>query len=147
MQIADYEYRGQAIYQIYCKNSEITETYVGSTNCYQVRMDAHIKHLPEHWTKDGQMKVYRFIRAHGGAKNWAVRIVERPDCLTTDNERHAREGEVQEELGATLCVRRARGLTKKENDAIYNSKDSTKLRRNEYQRAYRARKKAAAAAV
>jgi hypothetical protein len=54
-----------SVYKIYCKNSDITDCYVGSTKNLINRIKQHktaIKHY--------KLKLYSFIREHGGIANW-----------------------------------------------------------------------------
>jgi len=74
------EYRSneyvRTIYKIFCRDPKVTELYIGQTIDFDSRRDSHcvasmIRHL----------KVYEFIRSHGGWSNWKmVRVCEYPHC-------------------------------------------------------------------
>lgn len=58
------------VYQIYCKNSEIKETYIGSTKNLKRRMYQHKSNI------DNNSIFYKFVQENGGFKNWDVRILK-----------------------------------------------------------------------
>ena len=58
------------IYKITCKETNITDSYIGATCYFKVRMVQH-KHSCNH----SDRKVYKCIRENGGWNNWKVRIL------------------------------------------------------------------------
>jgi hypothetical protein len=74
------------IYKIYCRNSEIKECYVGSTEEFTERCRKHKSICNNTNDKDHNLKVYKFIRANGGFDNFIIEqiidceIEDRYDC-------------------------------------------------------------------
>ena len=60
------------IYKIYCKNSEITDIYVGSTDDFNSRCLSHYSRCRNPNSEKYNLKVYRFIRENGGFQNWLI---------------------------------------------------------------------------
>ena len=80
-------YSNCVMYRIVCNDINITDCYVGhSTNLTKRRY----KHRRDSLTKD--IKVYKFIRDHGGFDNWSVIEIEKYPCADYDEavmrERH-----------------------------------------------------------
>ena len=66
------DYSKSLIYKIVCKDSSITELYIGSTtNLYQ-RIATHKSNCVLLDNEHYNIKVYKFIRDHGGWDNWEV---------------------------------------------------------------------------
>ena len=85
------------IYKIFCRDPTITETYVGQTINFDSRRDSH--YIASTYR---DLKVYEFIRSHGGWSNWKmVRIREYPHC-TDKKELDRLEWYWWFRLGATL---------------------------------------------
>jgi len=77
------------IYQIYCKDSEITEVYVGSTEDFRKRCNSHNNCCNNENAHNHNLKVYKFIREHGGMENWIIEpIIECDDDTRYDAEVH-----------------------------------------------------------
>ena len=90
------DYSKAVIYKICCKDTSITDVYVGSTtNLVKRRYDHKISST----TKGSN--VYQFIRDHGGFENWDVVMIEQYPC-NNYMELHTREREWMERLKATL---------------------------------------------
>lgn len=74
------------IYKFYCKDTNITDFYIGSTNNLTYRMRNHkyccnnIKSIYHNQYK------YQFIRNNGGWDNWTYEIIEEFEC---DSKRNA----------------------------------------------------------
>lgn len=60
------------IYQIYCKDKNITEVYVGSTENFHSRCKSHNSKCYNENCDNYNLKVYKFIREHGGMDNWII---------------------------------------------------------------------------
>lgn len=91
-------YSNTIIYKIYCKDNNITDTYVGHTTNFLKRKEAHkcgCKNL------NNNLKVYKTIRENGGWNNWNMVEIAKYNC---NNLLEARMKEQQhyEELNATL---------------------------------------------
>ncbi len=69
------------VYKICCKNQEIKECYVGSTNNIKRRIRDHRTNILSN--NKYQLKLYDFIRKNGGRDNWEFIILE--EKITPDN--------------------------------------------------------------
>ena len=62
------------LYMISCKDSRITERYVGYTTdwekCLEYRSDAY------DYGSNAKSKLYTFVREHGRWKNWNMTVIE-----------------------------------------------------------------------
>ena len=77
------------IYQIYCKDKNITEVYVGSTDDFHTRCKNHNTCCNNENTANYNLKVYKFIREHGGMENWIIEaIIESEEDTRYDAEVH-----------------------------------------------------------
>jgi hypothetical protein len=90
-------YLNTIIYKIICKDSNITNTYVGLTIDFKERKRRHEKNCINF--KKG--KLYDFIRDNGGWDNWEMLVVENYSCLTR-KEAGLREKYWYETLNADL---------------------------------------------
>lgn len=105
-------YEKAVIYKITCKNTEITDTYVGSTCNFRKRKSAHKYRCNNKKSKRHNLLVYKTIRANGGWDNWDMSIIEARPC-DSKTELLNRERHWIEELKATLNCDIPR-LTRKE---------------------------------
>jgi len=64
------------IYKIYCKDENIKDCYVGSTNDLHKRKNEHKNKCNNSNSKEYNYKVYEFIRANGGFENFDFMILE-----------------------------------------------------------------------
>ena len=62
------------IYQWKCKDDKIKDTYIGHSRNYTVRENGHIEAIHD---DNNNLKVYKFIREHGGLDNWYCEIIHR----------------------------------------------------------------------
>ena len=124
-------YSKTSFYKLECKDSEVTEIYVGSTTNFFKRKSHHKGRCIN---KDGKMEwnypVYRFMRLHGGWENWNMLEIDEVDCRS---KRHKNQIEAKyiRELGATLNYEIPQdidnGLGKKEWDKQYHEKNREKI--------------------
>lgn len=63
------------IYKIYCRNSEIKECYVGSTEDFTQRCSAHKSDCNNEHSKAYNLKLYKYIRANGGFDNFIIEAI------------------------------------------------------------------------
>lgn len=68
-------YDNTVIYLIECKDTSVSNTYVGHTTNYGLRC---IRHETE--VKNSKRKLYTFIRDHGGWSNWCMRPLSIVTC-------------------------------------------------------------------
>lgn len=68
------------IYKLYCNNLNIKPSYIGSTKNLQKRMLYH-KYATELMSDSKYNRnLYKFIRLHGGFKNWSFKIIDAFEC-------------------------------------------------------------------
>ena len=95
-------YENACIYQIVCKDVNITEKYIGSTTNLIQRRRAHKTVCCNDNAKRHNTFVYQFIRENGSFDNWDVVLVEKViDCKDNQN-LHKRERFYIESLKAEL---------------------------------------------
>ena len=95
-------YKKACIYEIVCKDVNITERYVGSTTNLIKRRYSHKNVCNNEKCKQYNYYVYQFIRENGGFENWDVILIEQViDCQDTQN-LHKRERYYMEEKKAEL---------------------------------------------
>ena len=70
------------IYKIYCRDSEIKECYVGSTENFHKRCVKHKTSCNNTNDDSHNLKVYKFIRANGGMDNFIIEEII--DCDLED---------------------------------------------------------------
>ena len=62
------------LYMISCKDSRVTERYVGYTTdfekCLEYRSEAY------DYGSNAKSKLYTFVRKHGGWQNWDMTIID-----------------------------------------------------------------------
>ena len=95
------DYTKSVIYRIVCKDTNITDCYVGSTTNFNNRKSQHKDNCNNPNRGGYNFKVYQFIRENGGWKNWDMIMVEKYPC-NDKLELHKKEREVFETLKATL---------------------------------------------
>ena len=95
------KYENACVYKICCKDPDIKDVYIGST-CNLIRRRAcHKKCCNNENNEKYNLKVYKFIRDHGGWDNWIVLKIKDTPVDNVD-ELRLREREEFEKIGATL---------------------------------------------
>ncbi len=89
------------IYKLYCKDSSITDVYVGSTENTFTRYNNHKVCCNSPNCEDYNLYVHQFVRANGGFDNWKMVVVENVSFNDKD-ELLQREGYWTKKLNATL---------------------------------------------
>jgi hypothetical protein len=139
-------YENACIYEIVCKDVNITQRYIGSTTNLIKRRYAHKSDCNNEKSKQYNFYVYQFIRANGSFDNWDVVLIEKViDCKDKENlhkrERHYIES-LKAELNKKIPLRTYKEYyvdnreKKKEYRKEYCENNKNKLA--ECQRAYRA---------
>jgi len=72
------------IYRLYCVDESIQECYIGSTNDIKQRLRCHKSNCYNIKRPHYTLKVYQFIRSHGGFDNWLCEIIDEWDCEDGD---------------------------------------------------------------
>lgn len=94
-------YANTVIYKICCKNTDITDIYVGHTTNIKRRIILHKDRCNNPKDKYYHLKVYEFIRNNGGFDNWDIIVLEEYPC-NSFSDAIKREREYYETLKATL---------------------------------------------
>jgi hypothetical protein len=74
------DYSNTIIYKITCKDSAVTDVYVGHTTNFVQRKHAHKQSCINNKSANHTCKVYQVIRANGGWNNWKMEIINFFDC-------------------------------------------------------------------
>ena len=99
------DYKKASIYEIVCKDINITERYVGSTTNLIKRRYAHKTCCNNEKCKQYNFYVYQFIRANGSFDNWDIVLIEKViDCKDKEH-LHKQERYYIEEKKAELNKR------------------------------------------
>jgi hypothetical protein len=95
-------YENACIYEIVCKDVNVTQRYVGSTTNLIKRRFAHKSNCNNEKGKPYSFYVYQFIRENGSFENWDVVLIEQViDCKDKEH-LHKRERFFIEEKKAEL---------------------------------------------
>jgi hypothetical protein len=118
MQKLPINYENACIYEIVCKDVNITKRYVGSTTNLIKRRNQHRTSCNNENDKGHNHYVYQFIRENGSFDNWDVVLIEQViDCKDKQN-LHKRERYYIEEKKAELnkCIPSRKGKEYYENN-------------------------------
>jgi hypothetical protein len=75
------DYSKACIYEIVCKDVNVTQRYIGKTTNLTQRRGCHKSARHNEFGRGYNTFVYQFIRENGGFVNWSVVLVEAlPDC-------------------------------------------------------------------
>ena len=67
-------------YKIVCNDLDIAECYVGSTHNFAVRKLSHKSKCHNPNSGRYHIKLYQFIRGHGGWDNWSMVVIDNVLC-------------------------------------------------------------------
>lgn len=95
------DYSNTIFYKIYCKAPEIKEVYVGHTIDFVKRKQGHKQSCINERSMSHNLKVYKFIREHGGWDNWKMEIIGFK-CCNNIGEACEEEQRYYDEYNATL---------------------------------------------
>lgn len=97
----DTDYSNTIFYKICCKTPEITDVYIGHTTNFVMRKYGHEKSCINEKNNGYNLKVYSFIRQHGGWDNWKMEIIGFK-CCNNLREACQEEQKYYDEYNATL---------------------------------------------
>jgi hypothetical protein len=97
----DIDYSNTIFYKIFCKDSSITDLYVGLTTNFVQRRHSHKQSCKNEKATNHNCKLYNNIRNAGGWDNWQMEIIAFHNCADS-YEARKKEQEYFEKLGATL---------------------------------------------
>jgi len=121
-------YENGLIYKLCCKDTNITDIYIGSTTSFRHRKAKHKSDCNNEKRKSYNCNVYKFIRENCGFEKWDMVLVEYFPCKTK-LELEKREREIIEQLKPNLN-RQIPTRTKKEY--YDNNKEKNKQKIKEY---------------
>jgi hypothetical protein len=76
----DVDYSNTLFYKIYCKDTSISEVYIGHTTNFVQRKSCHKQSCNNSKAANHDCKLYKFIRDNGGWDNWRMDIVAHHEC-------------------------------------------------------------------
>jgi len=117
MSDSNVDYSKTIIYKLCCKDTLITDIYVGHTKNFTQRKNTHKFSCCDETNLNFNRYVYKFIRQTGGWENWSMIQIEERNCK---NKREAESIEQywMEQLGATLNSNKSYAMCKEE-EKIY----------------------------
>ena len=74
------DYSNTIIYQITCKNPDISDLYVGHTTNFVQRKHSHKQGCINEKNSNYKCKLYEVIRNNGGWENWKMEIINSFEC-------------------------------------------------------------------
>ena len=74
------DYSKAVIYNIYCKDKNVLEIYIGSTHDKKEREQGHKDNCNNENDEHYNLKVYKFIRENCGWDNWIFEVIEEFPC-------------------------------------------------------------------
>ena len=74
------DYQKTIIYHFFCKDKNITDTYVGHTTNFTERKASHKRTCCNETNKDYNRKLYQIMRENGGWENWNMIPLEEYPC-------------------------------------------------------------------
>ena len=95
------DYSTTIIYKITCNDPNTTDKYVGHTTDLVRRRQGHKNSTCNVKSANYNLKLYKFIREHGGWGNWKMEIIAYYNCNNL-NEAKQKEQEHYNELNASL---------------------------------------------
>jgi len=118
-------YNNSHIYKLCCKDTDITDIYIGSTINFRNRKCRHKSNCNNINSKKHNYKVYQFIREHGGWENWTMILIEKVN-VNCKLELHQKERYYIEELKPSLN-KQLPLRTKNEYDKGYYNDNKEKI--------------------
>jgi hypothetical protein len=100
------DYSKVMIYKLVCRDTNITDLYVGNTTDWRTRKSTHKSACCNEKCKEHNQKKYVVIRENGGWSNWEMVLIEKYPCKDGIEARQ-RERYWTEQLTSQLNTRRA----------------------------------------
>jgi hypothetical protein len=76
----DIDYSNTLFYKISCKDTSVSEVYIGHTTNFVQRKSCHKQSCNNSKAANHDCKLYKFIRDNGGWDNWRMDIVAYHEC-------------------------------------------------------------------
>ena len=74
------DYSNTLFYKISCKDTSVTDLYIGHTTNFVQRKSGHKRGCNNPKYANYNLKLYRIIREHGGWTNWRMDIIAHHEC-------------------------------------------------------------------
>ena len=123
------DYANSSIYKLCCRDTDITDCYIGSTTNFRSRKWTHKNSCNNENDKAYNYKVYQFIRDNGGWLNWDMILIEKVNVID-GNELRKEERKWIEQLNSTLN----QTIPTRTIKEYY---ENNKMEKREYQKEYR----------
>ena len=117
------------IYEIYSKDPEDPNVYIGSTNNFKRRMWEHKSHCCNEKSEKHNLFIYNYIRSHGGWDSFDSEIIHEFECKD-DKEKRMMEQEYINRYSFGLNSKSSYQTTKQYSEA-------NKEKNKQYQKQYR----------
>jgi len=124
-------YGESMIYKLCCKDSNITDFYIGSTTNFSRRKSQHKKNCNNQTDEHYNLKVYKIIRDNGGFENFDMILIEK---VNVDNKRDLEKIERKyiDELKPSLnSIRSYISIEEKKSEKVYYDKNYRELNKEE----------------
>ena len=122
MSLNTYDYT--IFYKIYCKDTALTDIYIGHTTDFSQRIIAHKSKCKSEKHKYKHSNVYPYIQNNGGWDNWNMDII---DILSCSNSSEARKKELEFIVLHNATLNKAKpSITRKETTALYRNSNREK---------------------
>ena len=120
-----------SIYKIICKDETINEIYVGSSGDFKTRLKKHKSRCNNQKCIGYNLKVYQFIREHGGWDNWNMIKIIDVDCEDKSELRYYEQLYISS-LNPTLNCNKSyiKEEERKEYNKEYTEKNKEKRKEN-----------------
>lgn len=124
-----------SIYNIVCKNTDVSHNYVGSTRAWCMRKLCHKQRTNGTNPKYSDLPLYVFIRKFGGWDNWQMILLEEVHCSKREAEAIERKWIEKKKADLNSCKRpyiteEERMIQKKYSDSEYQKKNAEKIAKN-----------------
>ena len=112
------DYSNTIIYKICCKDTSITNIYVGHTTNFIKRKNYYKTSCVKENDKNYNTYLYRFIRQNGGWDNWSMVQIDVCDCKNKREAESVKQYWIEQTKASLNCVN---PLTlNKEDPQLYN---------------------------
>lgn len=74
------DYSNTIIYKLCCKDTTISDIYIGHTTNFNQRKNNHKRNCCTYYSENHNSNVYKFIRNYGGWDNWSMIQIEEFKC-------------------------------------------------------------------
>jgi len=128
------DYANTVIYKICCKNTDITDIYVGHTTNIKRRINNHKDSCNNPKNNRYHLKVYEFIHNNGGWDNWNIIVLEEYPC-NSRSDAIKKEREYYETLKPTLNTYYPQRTDEEYKEYYYNNKENKECKK-QYNKEY-----------